>query len=285
MTGTKQGAIDFEWLLSNIEVGQVPSGVDEENVGPVETFVLGPKAIFAAEAYVLGLFQMYPTVYFHKATRGAEMLFTELLCRVINLILNGDLRRTGLTANHPLTLFARNPNDLESVLRLDDVVLSGALASMVDAKDPSVSDFAKRLRNREFYKAVDVRETVTHILRNKRNQTGEMSATEERRTVDRVCANIREKIRMHLSDAAGDVPRILMDQEERAPYKPLQESKGPLNQIHIRVGPKELVDLGKRSSVISAIQSFKLFRVYIEKNDTESRKLIYGVIAGEMASV
>ncbi|WP_369682695.1 hypothetical protein [Roseovarius sp. M141] len=35
----------------------------------------------AAESYVLGLFQLYPTIYFHKTTRGAEKLFAEVLVR------------------------------------------------------------------------------------------------------------------------------------------------------------------------------------------------------------
>ena len=51
--------------------GEVEHSVDETRLKPVQTFVLGRKAIFAAEAYVLGLFQLYPTVYFHKATGGA----------------------------------------------------------------------------------------------------------------------------------------------------------------------------------------------------------------------
>lgn len=66
MTGTQHAAIDFSWLVANLEVGEVSYGVDEEPVGSVETFVLGPKSTHAAEAYVLGLFQLYPTVYFLK---------------------------------------------------------------------------------------------------------------------------------------------------------------------------------------------------------------------------
>jgi hypothetical protein len=58
MTGVQHGAIDFEWLLANLEIGTVPYGVDQEALGDIETFVLGPKAIYAAEAFVLGLFQL-----------------------------------------------------------------------------------------------------------------------------------------------------------------------------------------------------------------------------------
>ena len=72
MTGTQHAAIDFPWLIANLEIGFISEGVDDKPVGGIETFVLGPKAIHAAETFVLGLFQLYPTVYFHKATRGTE---------------------------------------------------------------------------------------------------------------------------------------------------------------------------------------------------------------------
>lgn len=79
MTGTQHSAIDFTWLIANLEIGLVSYGVDEEEVGEIETFVLNEKAFYAAETYVVGLFQLYPTVYFHKATRSAEKIFSESL--------------------------------------------------------------------------------------------------------------------------------------------------------------------------------------------------------------
>lgn len=96
MTGSQHAGIDFEWLMQNLEVGDVEHSVGETRLKPVQTFVLGRKAIYAAEAYVLGLFQLYPTVYFHKATRGAEKIYTELLSRVIQLIKGGSIEKTGL---------------------------------------------------------------------------------------------------------------------------------------------------------------------------------------------
>jgi HD superfamily phosphohydrolase len=285
MTGTQQGAIDFEWLLANIEVGEVPSGVDEESLGPVETFVLGPKAIYAAEAYVLGLFQLYPTVYLHKTTRGAEKLFTELLCRVVQLISDGSTKRIGLAASHPIVQFARKPEDLQAVLRLDDVVVSGGLASMAEAKDNLVAELAGRLRSRKFYKAIDVRETVKRELRVVTKDKGKKAKDLDDKIVERMCANIRETVRRRLSKQNEGIPRILVDQAERDPYKPLQESKGPLNQIRIRVGPNEWVDLRDRSEVVRAIPRFQLFRLYIAKEDQESRIFIDKAIAKEVANV
>lgn len=120
MTGTHHGAIDFDWLLSNLQVGEVAFGVDEESVGKVETFVLGPKATYAAESYLLGLFQLYPTVYFHKTTRGAEKLFSEVLFRTIDLAKKGKAAETGLPNTHPLVVFANEADTIENILRLDD---------------------------------------------------------------------------------------------------------------------------------------------------------------------
>jgi len=167
MTGTHHGVIDLDWLLSNLEVSKVPYGADKESVGEIETFVLGPKALHAAESYLLGLFQLYATVYFHKATRGAEQLFTELLVRVFQLALDKSTEKTGLSAKHPLIRFALNPDDLDLALALDDSVISGALWMMAGARDPLITEFAKRIRERKLYKCTDVRESLNRQLRKK----------------------------------------------------------------------------------------------------------------------
>ncbi len=152
MTGTHHGAIDFDWLISNLEVGKVAYGVDDQELEPLETFTLGPKAVYAAETYVLGLFQLYPTVYLHKATRGAEALYTELLTRVVTLVRDGMADKTGLPKNHPLIAFARNSTELQLAQALDDTVIWGSLDMMSRGIDPTVAVFSARLLHRELYK-------------------------------------------------------------------------------------------------------------------------------------
>jgi uncharacterized protein len=272
MTGTQHAAIDFPWLLANLEVGEVPYGVDQEALGTVETFVLGPKAIFAAEAYVLGLFQLYPTLYFHKATRGAEKLFTELLFRVISLVVDGSADRTALPDTHPLVRFARDPDSLEAALALDDAVVWGALALMADASDPLTSNFAVRLRDRRLYKCIDIRSRLRPLL-------GDIVEATAR--TDKVCESVKERVQVWVSENPVDCPRILIDEATREPYKPLQESKGPLNQIRIRTSDGELVDLGVRSPIVRAIEPFRLSRICFSDSDTDARAFIENTIAEE----
>jgi len=273
MTGTHHGAIDFDWLLSNIEIGQVEYGVDEESVGKVETFVLGPKATYAAESCLLGLFQLYPTIYFHKTTRGAEKIFSEILYRAINLVRDGSIGMIGLPDTHPLVLFAKRPEEIENIVRLDDTVIWGALSMMADAKDETVSAFSKRLRDRNLFKCFDVRDSIVQKLEN----------AAEPDLVDSICVAVREKIESWLEENRVGAPRILVDQAEREPYRQFTESKGPLNQIMLRGRNQDLIDVSKLSKVVAAIETFKLFRVYTAKEDGQASNFIKQAISEEVS--
>ena len=304
MTGAQHGAIDFDWLLSNLEVGKVPYGADDKRVGEIETFVLGPKATYAAEAYLLGLFQLYATVYFHKATRGAEKLFTELLAKAIDLARSGSTSRTGLTAKHPLIRFAMHPDDLQCTLALDDSAISGALSMMADAKDPLISEFSKRLRDRQLFKCTDVREILNQKLRrtgkaksnrsknskasSKRNRKAEQwtAATEEKQRIDeldRVCNVVETRLIEFQRKNGQEIPTILIDKAERSIYKLFEESKGPLNQIMLRpgTGVDKPIDVASTSQVIRAIAPFKALRVYMTEGEETAKLFVDQIIEEE----
>jgi HD superfamily phosphohydrolase len=279
MTGTQDAAIDFNWLMANLEIAPVEFGVDDAAVGTIETFVLGPKAIYAAEAFVLGLLQLYATVYFHKATRGAEKIFTELLVRVVTLIRDGKIPATGLPANHPLVRFALNSSNVDLALMLDDTVISGALTQMSDAPDPLVAEFSTRLRDRKLYKCYDMRAEVAHALDPKSKNSDEVIVE-----IDKRCAAINAKLTEWNSTKSSDRPRVLIDLDERSPYKSIGESKGPLDRINIRTAGGVLVDLKERSSAVAALKTYKLFRVYFDRTDTQARDAARQIVGGEMGT-
>jgi len=276
MTGTHHGAIDFDWLVSNLEVGEVPAGVEEAKLPNVQTFVLGPKAVYAAETYVLGLFQLYPTVYFHKATRGAEKLFTELLLRVMRLVIDDQAAKTGLPEQHPIVRFAREPESIEHFLALDDSVVWGKSVDIGGGRNMIKRKFASRLASRRLFKCIDVRE---ELLRQAGLQRSPGNA------LDRACAAVAQKLKEWTTEKAGGEPRILMDKASRQPYKRLQEDKGPLNEIMIRQSTGGLVDVAKTSRVVDAVETFRLFRVYTAAEDADALACIQSTIASEVANV
>jgi HD superfamily phosphohydrolase len=274
MTGSQHAGIDFEWLVENLEVGEVEYSVDDTRLKPVQTFVLGRKAIFAAEAYVLGLFQLYPTVYFHKATRGAEKIYTELLSRAIMLIKDDSIEKTGLPTTHPLVKFAQTPDDIDCALALDDTVIWGGLSLMADSGDEWISKFAERMRDRKLYKCIDVRAKIAHD-----KDDGAASSPE----ADTVCAGIRDEIGKCLDEWSAKnpdaPPRMLIDEVERSPYKSLTEdAKGALDQINIRTEGDHLSDLSKRSNVVAELKTYKALRVYHADGDDEAKRKITEII-------
>jgi uncharacterized protein len=305
MTGTHHGAIDLDWLISNLEVGKVPHGVDQEKVGEIETFVLGPKALLAAETYLLSIFQLYATVYLHKATRGAEKLFTELLARLFKLTLDGSIDKTGLNDCHPLIRFAKSPEKLECALALDDAVISGALFMLTESRDDLVSDFSKRLRDRRLYKCIDVRERLAEgmrlALRKKASarKKGKNNSQMPKATklpkfevdsqkfsdeLDRACKEVEGSLTSWGAQHQEEIPRILLDKTERSMYKPFEESRGPLEQIMIRLGKDDSkpVDVASVSQVIRAIAPFKVQRVYIKEGDDKAKIDVEQIIDEEI---
>ena len=266
MTGTQHGAIDFEWLIANLEIGTLPRGVDAQQLGTSETFLLGPKAIYAAETYVLGLFQLYPTVYFHKTTRGAEKLLEELLFRLFTLVRDGKYGKTGLPAKHPLVAFAKKPDDLELFVEVDDTTVWGSLSLLARAKDPAIAELAGRLRDRKLYKCIDIRQILAQKIGSDDQQI-EMSC-------ESIVALLNDYLRVPV-----EIPGILIDHARRAPYKKVQESKGQLNQIRIKVDTGSSIDLISKSKVVAAIAPFRLDRVYVRT--AEDRKIVNSILLTE----
>lgn len=280
MTGTQHGAIDFDWLISNLEVGELQYGVDEEKVGTIATFVLGPKALYAAETYLLALFQLYPTVYFHKATRGAEKLLSELLCRVIKMAQDGSANAPGLPDNHPLIEFARKPEDMDSILNLDDMAVWGSISMLALSEDKVISDFACRLRDRKLFKCIDVLESLKRPPTGARVRTADDEG-EEKARVRTAVESIKEKVTDWKRSHETDRPRILIDEATREPYKHFQESKGHLNQIMIRTSSNTLVDVAQLSNVVKGIEPFTLLRVYAAREDDDAQSFLKKVISSE----
>lgn len=277
MSGSKHSAIDLTWLLANLDIGEVKTGVDDTEVGSIPTFVIGPKAIQAAEAYVLGLFQLYPTIYYHKATRGAEKLFTELLVRVVELVGDGSAVNTGIPFNHPLVKFARDPESIETALGLDDTVVWGSLLLLRDSRDPLLSKVSGRLLDRNLYKCFDIRSAIKHMC-DPRN-AGDPQDLEK---IERCCASAVVKLQDWQENNKGDLPRVITDVAERKPYNTGGGSHGPTEQINVQTDGGELIDLSQRSEIVRSLSVYRLTRAYYDASDQEAYQAIQDIVEGEV---
>lgn len=165
MTGTKAGAIDFDWLIEHLRVHEIDieaADADADEVGreKVPTFCLDAKALPAAEQFLLARYTLYEQVYLHKTTRCIERMIGRLLTRLVEVTSNsptGDAQ-TGLAEDHPLRrFFAPEGMTVANYLALDDLVVMGAVERMVHAADPLIAELALRLRERRLPKTLDLR--------------------------------------------------------------------------------------------------------------------------------
>lgn len=277
MCGVQSSGIDLTWLLANLELATVRTGADDAPTGSIETLVLGPKAALTAESYVISLFHLYPNVYLHKTTRGAEKLFVSLMQRLLRLCASEDAQQTGLPKNHPIVRFARGPESLSNALKLDDLVFWGALPLLAEAGDSEISKLASCLLNRRLPACIDIRREVEDRLPTK---PGEPRVTRQAR-ITLLTSNIETALRMS-PQSAGESPRIFLDHYDRPPYKRYQDSNTLLNRILIRTGGTEPRDVAEISPVVAAAETFSAARAYVFRGDTEAQDMVENIIRTEM---
>ncbi|PPD43255.1 MAG: hypothetical protein CTY15_10255 [Methylocystis sp.] len=277
MTGVQSSSVDPTWLLANLEVAEVATGADEESTGLIETLVLGPKAVQTAESYVLALFHLYPNVYLHKTTRGAEMVFKALIQRIVRLQRAGLAVKSGLPDNHPIIQFIADPKNLQRALALDDTVFWGALPMLAESSDAEIKRLTTALRERQLTKCVDLRRRVEAALPLKRDEDRRHWQARVKLICDEVAKALKKRNpsqeeEKHVDSAPTE--RFLIDQYSRNPYKRYQDSKSPLNQILIRTGDGPPRDMGEISPIIAHAETFYVCRAYIFRDDKDADSVI-----------
>ncbi len=272
MTGVQSSGVDLTWLLANLEVDEVAEGTDEANTGKIETLVLGPKAVRTAESYLLGLFHLYPNVYLHKTTRGAEKVFQAIIRRLVELQSKGHLDKSGLQTTHPILEFIADPKDYERAMNLDDTVFLGALPMLVRADDEPLVRFSKALQNRQVLKCHDIIQMVEQKI--------SVVPGEDRKRriarVSKICKSVADAIKSQ--DESNESSHFLVDEYKRDPYKRFQESNTPLNQVHIRSENGDPIDMADFSPVIAHAEPFELCRVYTFRDDNNAECVIKNII-------
>lgn len=157
MTGSGAGAIDFDWLLDNIRIAEVPLGPDDDEDGRQPTFCLDAKALQAAESFLLARYHLFEQVYLHKTTRGFEQLVGALLRDVADATTRGEANALGLDRDDPLVrFFSPGGETLAQFLALDDAVVWAAVGRIARANAGRASELAARFQNRKPLRALDV---------------------------------------------------------------------------------------------------------------------------------
>jgi HD superfamily phosphohydrolase len=279
MTGVRSSGVDPNWLMANLEVASVATGTDQTSSTEVETLVLGPKAAQTAESYVLALFHLYPNVYLHKTTRGAEILFGALIRRLLRLGDEWHTVKMGLPNNHPIRRFVDQRESLNHALALDDGVFWGALPMLAEADDWKVARLATCLLHRNLMRCHDLRLLVEAEMPRRADEPW----ADHQKRITLVCMNIEQTLKQRLENETGASGSILVDRYARTPYKRYGESDSPLNRILIRDATGKIKDMAELSPMIAAAEAFHIFRAYAFRDDTEAADAIVDIMRTKIA--
>lgn len=144
-TGVIYGNFEHERLMRSL------TPVDDE-------LVVRERGLGTAEQYVLARYFMYSQVYYHKVSRGAEMLLQKILSRARTLEGEGgpaSLLPSHLAPGGLRPLLQKPPQTLavEEYLRTDDAQVLSALSEWAArSKDPILADLSSRFLNRRLFK-------------------------------------------------------------------------------------------------------------------------------------
>ena len=265
MTGTENSIIDLTWLLANIEVKSIRNEIEPNKVEEIEVIVFNSKAKLAIQTYILALFNLYHSVYFHPVTRAAEQVFKHLMLRIYRLVQQGDLDKIGLSVNHPIMKFMQNPNNSENLLNLNDKVIRVALVDLMDSVDPIVADLASRFKNRRLPKAFDIRDRVEdHFLG---DEFEELTIEEREKLIDG-SAQIFKNRTQAFSKELDEEKQFWFDSGSRVAYKSISEEPGKLNTIQV-LKNRKIFGIEELSELVNVAGVYKFDRVYLPFEDEE----------------
>lgn len=110
------------------------------------------QGMHAVEDYIVSRYQMYMQVYFHRVSRGMEVILDHLLKRAKNVYEDPDFQ---FKHNFALLVpFFKENFTLQDYLALDDGVLNTSFTLWRDELDSVLSDLATRFLDRKPFKSV-----------------------------------------------------------------------------------------------------------------------------------
>jgi HD superfamily phosphohydrolase len=248
--GVSSGSIDLDWLIRNLKLGESSNG---------QFLFVDSKAYISLEQFSVTLFQLYPTIYLHKRTRGLEYMFSLLMSQVFELVAEGNEADAGLSLSHPFVQFFNDPESLDNALQLDDTLFWGSLYLMKEARNGSIASIARRLGERNIFPSIDIWRIADDAAASN-VQVEKLGAIERVKLLNKVCSSVAFEIS---ENEKVWIDGCYYDKYDRPIYKPKNMANGHPQQINVQVGGK-VVDIASISPVVASAATFNIHRIYYD---------------------
>lgn len=202
-TGTKYGQFDLSWIIEHLCV-----------TSDKKILYLDRKCLSVAEEYVFARYHMYQSVYFHKATRAAEVMLRKLLQRYKTLLSDGSQLAPPIHPRLKDVFACPDKMSLDEYLQLDDTMLWVLFRECSESPDNTLKYMGRGLLQRKLLKGIDI--------------------TEENKSLE-IADAIREIMKVKEFDPEN---YFCKDTIADTPYKPYESAnEHPTLQIYLEGGP------------------------------------------------
>lgn len=255
--GVSSNGYDLEWILENTHYKEV----EEKSFLYVKS-----KAQISLEQYTVNLFHLYPTIYLHKKTRGLEVMLSELLGYVFDLISKNHTKETGLDPENPIIALFNDPSNIDVIQKMDDSLFWTSIHQMAKASDENCKRISQKLLNRQIYKEIDIWKIAEkHIYSSESEEN--IPATRRVEIIDNNCKKAIEELKRNPRWTSN----FHYDNYDRPIYKPKNIKGGSPEQINVQIGD-EIMDIAVTSPIVASAATFNIHRIhYDEKFDNEAQ--------------
>ncbi len=228
-TGADYGSFDLKWLVDHLHV-------DRDN----NRIYLGRKAFYAVEQYIFARYHMYQAVYFHKATRSAEVMLRLLFKRYKELLddRSSYSEKCEVVKGVPSAVINAFSGSLSlgDYLMLDDHTITEFFKCCEKSEDPILKRLASGLLHRRLYKCVD----ATDISKQDPAKLGEF------------VEGAKRVVQEYISDDYGLVYDTPADTPYRV-YDPVEDS--PVTLIFIEDGLGKIKSIEQMSDQVHVLRN------------------------------
>ena len=235
-TGTEYGRFDRDWIIAHLYI--------DEHKGAPRLFV-SSKAFLPTEAYIFARYHMYRTVYFHKATRAAEVMLKLLFKRFKEVVADKSPSLFPIDLDHfpkAVVRAFRGRIALNDYLDLDDYALNEFFKVCATGDDAILRELGYGLLHRRLYKAVELSDRESSVV------------AEFRTALDHTLREGGAEMAYHFG----------VDTPADTPYKPYDpDDDKPAAQIYVQSPAGKIVEISTISDPVAELKKkYQLTRYY-----------------------
>lgn len=220
-SGCGYGAFDLSRLVENLHVSK-----------EYKVLFFGEKSLQEVEQYVFARYHMYQAVYYHKATRAAEVMLRELFRCLVDPKKADVLSRL---ADDRLKRLLLGDGTLDDFVMADDHSITEMLKAGARSDNDTVRFMSSGLLNRHFLKCIDASNFGPHVVGKFRENV--------RAVISKSIDLPLEPEYAFAEDSARDTPYTVVTVDEETQSKQLL-----IKRLHSDFEP-----IHKRSDVVKAL--------------------------------